>query len=495
MNFKIDLNKLKPKHIISYIAANRKRLTFQASMLFLCLSLFFTIVFGLLERDGALPLSHTETPVPTATAAPGILSPKDPYYIRMNLGGDAQYLNPVTAADPISKTVLKYILEGLTRLDQSGKAVSGTAESWSSSEDKLIWTFKLRKNAFWNDGKPVTSQDFKTTIDLHLNNESHSPYRTEISSRFAKVECPDDATIVFTLTQPDPQLPHRLSESQYLPVQKAFYESKAFSFGKEATTISYNGPWFLGVWTHGEKMLLLKNETYWNQANIALKQIVILTSGTTESKLENFGKGGYDLVILSAGELPLYTAAEHTVEHALDGSLVYLEMNTKDPILSNSELRKALSLSIDRKAFIDTTLKTGAIAMPGYDITKDLPQAKAHYTTALEALKDTVSPSLQEGLTLMVDQSESSKTFAAALAAQWKGNLGLDVTVEALTYAERIDRIKKGTFQITVNSIQEGSSLPEAPLYKRVTSYATNKRIKNIIMEPGREPDLYYATP
>ena len=78
---------------------------------------------------------------------------------------------------------------------------------------------------------------------------------------------------------------------------------------------------------------------------------------------------------------------------------------------------------------------------------------------------------------------------------QWKKALGIQVTVEPLSYAARIEKIQKGTMQISITVSTADVATLEAPLYYRPSLYATNGRIQNVISTTGRDLDLYFATP
>jgi len=492
---KINWDVFNPKNIWLKIKNRRKTIVFYISMFSLCISLIITVLVGLMERDG-VNMIPTQAPIATASSTPiPTLEIENKYYISVNLPSEPLYLNSITAADGNTTSILRHMLEGLVRLNQSGEIIPGVAENWSSA-DNISWTFSLRSNSLWQDGSRVISSDFKATVDSHLSDISNSPYKTQMSM-FASVDCPDENTITFTLNAPNTDFPRIMAQPQFFPIQKSIYDLNPASYGKEAKGLSYNGPWYVVDWTHGQRIVMQRNESYWNVANIALEKLLFMTAGTTTSKLMYFQAGYYDMVFLTPIETGKYTAEDFTVKNYPDGNVVYLNLNSSDPILANEDLRKALSLSIDRKAFTSNTLKNGAIPIEGYDITVDLPVAKTHLENASAALGEQLSNIIKISVDKpsTSDTDAESLTFATALATQLKNNLGLNIQVNPLSYAERIDEIKKGTDQITINSMQFDGTLPEFPLYYRYTSFATNNRIKNVISEKGRDIDCYFATP
>ncbi len=482
----------KPKDFFQYIRTHKFTVLLRLSLFFLCASLVFTVLFGLLERDGVFDKRAESSPSPTVTASSDstAIIRETERYISVNMGSEPFNLNSITAEDAVTKTILRHMLEGLVRLDAQGNPVPAVATTWTPSADNLTWTFTLRENSFWQDGTRVVAGDFKAAIDLHLDPANQSPYRTQIETLFASVEVPDDNTIIFSLKQANAAFPAMLAETQFMPIQKTLYEKAPTLYGIDPAGLCYNGPWYVVLWTHNQRIVMLKNETYWNVSNILLEQLIFISSGNASSKLSNFKAGNYDLVFVSSQEATSYRDAGYTVVNYPDGAVIGLEFNTEDSLLQYASLRQALSLSVDRTAFVANTLKTGATAIEGYDIAVDLPLAQQALTAfQAEAEVETVA------LTLTVDESEASVLYATALAQQWKANLGIQVTVEPLAYADRIEKMQKGTMQITITVSTDDITALEAPLYYRHSLYATNGRIQNVISATGRDLDLYYATP
>ena len=494
----------KPKDFFRYLKTHKFTVVLRLSLFCLCISLIFTILFGLLERDGVFEEEKvTSTPIPTITPTPEPtpVIRETEKYISINMGSEPFPLNSIQATDPVTKTILRHMLEGLVRLDENSNVKLAVANSFIPSSDNLTWTFTLRENALWQDGTRVVAGDFKAAIDLHLDPAQNSPYFSQMEALFASVEAPDDNTIIFTLKQPNANFPVLLADTQFMPIQKDLYLKAPSLYGIDPATICYNGPWYVVLWTHNQRIVMIQNESYWNAEQIMLEQLIFISSGNASSKLTNFKTGNYDLVFLTAQEAAAYKDLDCTIVNYPDGAIIALEFNKEHDLLSSPFLRQALSKAIDRAAFVTNTLKTGATPVEGYDIAVDLPLAKedfATFQTQLEAynLANPEAPlSLDKGLIITVDESEASILYATALAEQWKKALGIQVTVEPLSYAARIEKIQKGTMQISITVSTADVATLEAPLYYRHSLYATNGRIKNVISTAGRDLDLYFATP
>ena len=101
--------------------------------------------------------------------------------------------------------VNRILYMGLTDYDAKGEVVPGLAEKWSVSSDKLTYTFSLRKDVKWHDGRPFTSADVKFTFERILDPEVGS-WLKGFFENVSQVETPDDHTAVVRLRAPSPTL-------------------------------------------------------------------------------------------------------------------------------------------------------------------------------------------------------------------------------------------------------------------------------------------------
>ena len=138
----------------------------------------------------------------TAYNVSTVLTPERGGVFREGVAGNPQYINPLLChAHDIDRDLCSLLFRGLTRLDQQGQVVPDLAESWSAP-DGLAYTFRLRENQFWHDGKPVTIDDVLFTIEMMQNPDS--PILTDLAElwRSVAVERVDDRTVRFLLDQP-----------------------------------------------------------------------------------------------------------------------------------------------------------------------------------------------------------------------------------------------------------------------------------------------------
>ena len=494
------LKKINPVNIIKYISSHKHTFLLNMSIFFLCISFVFIILFGLLERDGVFKTK----PSPAISATPAVTKPKpldDSFYANLGaLGNEPATLNFLTAKDELSKIMLRHVLEGLVRMDQNNIPVPAVALSWTTSQDGLSWEFKLRGDSVWQDGSKVVSGDFKASYDLHIS--TGSPYKQSLQQLIKEVQCPDESTLIYVLNKPADNFLQLLCQSQFMPVEKSFYDANSSLYGLEAGLISYNGPWYVQEWSHNERIVLARNSKYWNKDKIVLNNIVFIFTGTPVSKMNNFKSKDYDLVYMTPPEISIYNSAGITPKSYFNGYIKYLDFNKDNAYLKNPDLQKALSLSIDRNAFLNDVLKSGPKPPAGYDFNSDLVKARQYLESAKKALgndiltKLTITTLNTDIITLTGDEKDNfspSKSYADEIVKQWKTNLGIDVTVKSLSLSEYVDDVQKGNLMMRFNSVKVSENTPESSLYYEYTVYALNNRFNNVITGADRDLDLYYA--
>jgi len=211
-------------------------------------------------------------------------------YLNDFLGAEPGTLDPSKCADSYGNGILQDILEPLTRLedDKDGKSVlkEAGAEKWESNKEGTVWTFKIRENK-WSDGQPVKAQDYEYGIKRSLDPNTGSPsaYLLEpiknavpVGEGKMKVDelgvkAVDDKTLEITLSEPTPYFLSLTYQSSMLPQRKDIVEKHGEKYGSEKDTLVFNGPFVLNEWTHNSKVVLTKNDSYWDKDSVKLQTI------------------------------------------------------------------------------------------------------------------------------------------------------------------------------------------------------------------------------
>lgn len=291
--------------------------------------------------------------------------------ITFNIGTEPPDMDPQTTTDTVSFQLLGHTFEGLTRLDQEGKAMPGMAKDWEVSDDGLEWTFNLRDDAKWSDGKPVTAHDFeyawKRALDPELASQyayilyyienAEEYYNGEASVDDVGVEAVDDTTLKVRLALPAPFFDTLVAFGTFMPLNEEYHKSVGDKYASEADKMIYNGPFVMTTWDHDSKVVLKKNPDYWNADEIKLETIEGLMIKDANSALNEFLTGGLDIVGVRGDQKEQVKKEGYELLHYADGSSWYFLFNLEDEVLANENIRKALTYSINRQAFVEKILQ------------------------------------------------------------------------------------------------------------------------------------------
>lgn len=407
-------------------------------------------------------------------------------------------LNSILTTTTGSMNVLRHIIDGLVILDENDEPIPGVAESWEISEDKLTYTFKLREGMKWSNGEPVTAHDFVFAWDTFFTEETAAMYADTWAPLIlgakeklhpndnvmsdetkAKLEemgytdvgykAVDDYTLQVTITGPYDYFLSILAFPNFFPVnEKAYTEIGATQYATEADLIVTNGAYKMTSWTHESNIVLEKNTEYFDAANINLDKITMAMISDDGTSFNSFQTGELDMFEPSSEQVAQLKADGKTVLSFDDGSNWYFEYNNVHKGLSNVKVRTALTLGIDAEAFITSVVANDSTVAYSF-----VPPAiwNGRFNEAAGKLIDrptdgdysAAKAMLEEGLkeegmtladfkpVLIADDTTKATKYSAFYQEQWKTNLGLDVTVEQMTYKNRIERMQNRDFDIVMS--------------------------------------------
>ena len=355
------------------------------------------------------------------------------------------------------------LFEGVTRLANGGvDAVGAAAESWDVSEDGKTYTFHLRE-ALWSNGDPVTANDFVWTYQrlltpsgaaagVTLGANSFQPAlgivgATEFFSGASEdwesvgIKAVDDMTLEFSLIYANAEFPHLLTHPSMLPLHQGNVES-----GDDWVmpgNIVTNGAFVPDEWEINTYIHLVPNENYWDRANVSIPGVAVNLAG---EGVVSFEAGELDRVTLQVADIERFQAdpnLSEMVKSAPAGNIGYLAvLRSKNPILEDVNIRRALSMGIDREIVGQVVPNTRPASqlvpntLAGYsddqNTVTDIEQAK-------QLLADAGYPD-GEGFPTITLLYSGENIAMEALADTWNKNLGIEVkldTVEPGVYVER----------------------------------------------------------
>lgn len=427
----------------------------------------------------ALAACGPQTPATPATPTPQE-QPKDEQVLTVNLFQETSTMDWQEMSSTGEIQVFNWTMEALTRSMGNGSIKPGIAERYESSPDGKVWTFYLR-DAKWIDGTPVVAADFKYGAMRALNPETPRDYTYFLydivgAEEYSQgkgtadqvgIKVIDDKTIEYTLKQPVTYFDYLVSFPTYAPVQQAFAEKMGDKFNAEAANFLTNGPFKVETWVHESEMTFVKNEGYWDADSIKLDKVIGLMIADPSTEFNMYEAGELDHTIqLKADQKAAMTKGG--VGNYSDGSIWFFDFNNNHPVLKNKNIRKAMTYAIDRQSFITNVAKqpwkpaTAYVqpdiipdvdgttpwrnAKPGYFKDNDVETAKQLLEQGMKELGITSIPKIK----FMTNDNSDGQLYAQAFQEMWKKNLGIEVEIEPVPSAVRIDRQQKHDFDISL---------------------------------------------
>lgn len=397
--------------------------------------------------------------------------------------------DPALATDAASFIVFGQTMEGLYVLNGDDKPVPAIADGEPEvSEDGKEYTFKLREDAKWSNGDPVTANDFVYSWKRAIDPEIGSQYAymfsgiienaTEIMNGEAdpedlSVEAVDDYTLKVTLEQPVEYLDSLLAFGTYLPLNEKFVEEKADKFGTNSDNMLANGPFVLTDWDGtGLNWKYVKNDDYYDKDSVSLEEVNVQVAKQPSTAVNLYQTGEADRTAALSAEYAQQYKNDEDASTFKEGSSWYLKFNQKrndeDTALANKNIRKALAMAFDKKAYTETVLANGSVPTGGLvptglaknpetdeDFREEsgdlmsygVEKAKEYWEKGLEELgKDELT------LELLSDDTENAKKTGEYFQGQLQKNLdGLTVELTNLPFKVRLQRTVDQDYDIVMH--------------------------------------------
>ncbi len=302
--------------------------------------------------------------------------------LRLGNGSEPASLDPAIAEAVPDSTIQRDLFEGLTLIDSHNKVVPAAAESWTLSKDGAVYTFKLRADAKWSDGSPVTAEDFvwswRRTVDPATGSKYSFLYypiknAEAIATGHEKdvtalgVKAVDAHTFEVTLKSPTGYFLSLVAHPRFLPVQKANVEKFHNQFTRPGNLVS-NGAFTLKEWTPQSRVVLVKNPDYHDAANVKITEVDYYPIENQNEELKRYRAGEIDVTNeVPSDQIDFIKQTLPTEFHTSPYlGTYYLGFNmTKAPFKDNPKLREAINLVIDREAIVEKIVRTGEI--PAYE--------------------------------------------------------------------------------------------------------------------------------
>lgn len=374
-------------------------------------------------------------------------------------GKEVQDLDPHIVNGVSAFNVLSALLEGLVGEDPRDlHPVPGVAERWEISPDEKTYTFHLRRDARWSNGDAVTARDFVDSYQRILSPALGSDvaymlypvanaeaFNTGKITDFSQVgfRTIDDWTLEITLGSPTPYFLSLLNHYSWFPVHLPTIRKygPAFERGSRWTRPGRfvgNGPFALEEWRLNDRIRVKKSPTYWDAKTVGLNAIVFHTIDSNDVEERAFRSGQLHVT----DSIPVNRIDRYRREHPellrIDPYLgtYFFRVNVTRPALNNRLVRRALAMSIDRRAIVENVwrggqLPAGSFTPPhtaGYTCETSIP-----YDTngARKLLAEAGYPEARglPPIEILFNSSENHKLTAEAIQQMWRKELNVNAAL------------------------------------------------------------------
>jgi len=382
---------------------------------------------------------------------------------------DPPTLDPHLTGDNTSAAIIVEVFGGLVAFDTSLNLIPDLAESWTISEDAKTYTFKIRENAVFHDGKKVTAEDFKWSFNRAVDPNTASPiaetYLGDIvgvkdvikgnSDEIAGISVLDEYTLQIKIDSPKAYFLQKLT----YPTSYVLDQDNVNS-GKSNWTDFPNGtgPFKLTEYKIGEQIVLERHADYHLEPAKLQKIIMNLAGGSSMAMYENdeidiTGVGLFDLERIKDPNDPLNS----DLVIANPGfSISYIGFNIMEPPFDDMNFRKALNHAIDKELIAKEVMAD--LLVPAYGI---LPPGFPGYSDDLEGLRydpdlakqllmksKYANPETRPRIVITIPGSGGTPNLdLEVIINMWFENLGVEVEIQQVEWATFLNDLNRERFQ------------------------------------------------
>lgn len=392
-------------------------------------------------------------------------------------GTEVASLDPHKTEGTPESHVIRDLLEGLVNQDADGNTIPGVAESWETADNKTF-TFHLRKDAKWSNGDPVTAEDFVYSFKRAVDPATASPYSWYLEmttmvnaadiiagkkdKETLGVKALDDHTLVIELEGAVPYFVMMMGHTTVKPVHKGTVEKFGDQWTKPENFVG-NGAFLIDSWVVNERIVLKRNEKYWDNEATVLNKVTYLPIENQVAEMNRFLSGEIDFTNELPNEHFKRLKKQHAESVSIQGNLCsyYYGFNNKKPPFDDPRVRQALSYTIDRDIITKALLGQGQ--KPAYFLTPEItaafnPELPAYGKLSQKERNAEAKRLLEEAgynssnpleFTLLYNTSENHKKIAVAIGSMWKKSLGVKVALENQEWKTYLDTRRQGNFDVT----------------------------------------------
>lgn len=382
------------------------------------------------------------------------------------------------------------VFESFYRLGKNGHPTAGLAKKATVSADGLTWTFTLR-DAKWSNGDQITAQDFVYSWRRSLTPKTASPYaylfsgvknadvisKGKLPVEQLGIKALDNKTVEISLEKPIAYFKVLMAYPLFGPQNQKVVEKYGKKYATNSKYMVYSGPFVIKDWTGtSDKWSFQKNPNYWDKKQVKLDKISYKVVSNPNTGYELYQQDKLDMTPLSSQQVKNYKNSSEFKQYPYS-YVAFLAYNfnatnaANKKALNNQNIRRALSLALDRKVLTKKVFGDGSQVPTGFvanDLAKN-PQTGVDFSKE-QAVTKTVAYDAnlakkywRKGLTetglkeltfniLASSDTPTNDALTQYLQSQYTKVLpGLKVKVQNIPGKSALERARKGEFDIYVS--------------------------------------------
>ncbi|MFK7850622.1 MAG: peptide ABC transporter substrate-binding protein [Akkermansiaceae bacterium] len=372
---------------------------------------------------------------------------------------DPKSFDPHIVSGVLESNIMRSLFEGLVQFHPSEdlEAPPGVALEVTPDAEYTVWTAKLRPDAKWSDGEPVTAEDFAFSYERFLKPDLGAKYAEMLyfmkgAEAFNKGETDDFSTVgvkvidpltfTITLRGPTPFFKELLKHYTWYPVPKhAVLKHGKIDDMRNPWSKPYrlvgNGPFRIKSFRRNDHIEVERNPHYWDAENVKLNGIRFLPISNVFTEARMFRDGQLHITYTAAPEVVDFMSKSNPSvlrQEPYLGTDFYRFNTTREP-LNDSRVRRALSMSLDRESLCKSVFRG---SLPAYAITPPMGDYNPPRGVSFEpekARKLLAEAGFPDGkgfprLKILIASRETAATLATAIQAMWSKHLGVEVEIE-----------------------------------------------------------------
>lgn len=293
----------------------------------------------------------------------------------LRVGAETASMDPHMANTLGSTQLLSNIYSSLLRYDENANVVPHIAKSWQASAGGLVYTFKLRDDVFFHNGRKLTAADIKYNFERMLDPATGSP-RAGRFNLVDKIEAPDDTTVVFKLKSPFAPFLGNLADPNAMILPKEIVDDG--SVKKKAVG---TGPFMIKEMVPGDYVLLEKNPKYFIKGQPYLDHLKLKLITENSAIAAGMRSKTIDITVVWGAMYRFFDKIKNIqLQDVPVFSWAMLEFNCAKPPFDNPKLRLAFAYAIDRQEIIDSVMLGNA------KVTAPVPEAMGAYSADWKTL-------------------------------------------------------------------------------------------------------------